>query len=119
MTTRGQKRTNEATTSQISESGVILDMLTNNQETDLTIVETQRSSKSNPTDLAKDVMKDKNIGPALAKDTIDQTQIGTSPAHAKDKGKPYFTENLLKQRKTKITKSLLSTVIPISFLLPF
>lgn len=89
MTTRGQKRTNEATTSQTSDSGTILDMLTNNNDVDLSIVEAHKSSKTSPADIAKDVTRDKNIGPALAKDTIDQIQLGTSPAQAKDKGKPF------------------------------
>lgn len=36
--------------------------------------------------IAKEVTKEANIGPALAKDTIERRQAGTRPATAKDKG---------------------------------
>lgn len=100
MTTRGQKKSNEATTSQASNSGAILEMLVVNQDADVNVIRTQQVSKTVASDIAKDVTKDANIGPALAKDTIEQSQIETSPAHAKDKGEFLNTKSEVQRSRT-------------------
>lgn len=80
MTTRGQKRTNNATTSNTSENGAILNMLVSNQ-TDLMEVEAETSPA-----IAKDVSRANDDSPATAKDILKVTQTSTVPALAKETG---------------------------------
>lgn len=81
MTTRGQKRSNDATTSQASESGTILNMLTSNQLGK----STEEGHQTDPAN-AKDVEITRVEGPAIAKDQVETTTISTDPALAKDTG---------------------------------
>lgn len=69
MTTRGQKRSNENTASNVSESGTVAQMLTNTPSDAQTELEIQDPSLTCQA-RAKDVVKEKNVGPAAAKDTI-------------------------------------------------
>lgn len=85
MTTRGQKRSHETITPHASESGAVLEMLTNNPEETSSIVNTQGVNQTIPA-IAKEITKEPNIGPAQAKDTIGVTQTSNRPAAAKDKG---------------------------------
>lgn len=80
MTTRGQKRTNDATTLNTSENGAILNMLVSNQ-TDVVEVEAQTSPA-----IAKDVLRANDDSPATAKDILKVTQTSTVPALAKETG---------------------------------
>ena len=80
MTTRGQKRTNDATTLNTSENGAILNMLVSNQ-TDVVEVEAQTSPA-----IAKDVSRANDDSPATAKDILKVTQTSTVPALAKETG---------------------------------
>lgn len=80
MTTRGQKRTNDATTLNTSENGAILNMLVSNQ-TDLMEVEAETSPA-----IAKDVLRANDDSPATAKDILKVTQTSTVPALAKETG---------------------------------
>lgn len=82
MTTRGQKRSNDATTSNVSESGTVINMLTSDQtekriEDVLPIVPA----------IAKDIDNTGKESPAAAKDQPITTSQSTNPAIAKDTGK--------------------------------
>lgn len=79
MTTRGQKRLNDATTSSTSESGTILNMLVSNQPEILEI-----EAQTDPA-TAKDVSSAKD-GPAIAKNIVKTTRTTTIQAIAKETG---------------------------------
>lgn len=84
MTTRGQKRSNENTTSNVSESGTVAQMLTRNPTEALIELDQQDPSQTSQA-TAKDVVKENNIGQAIAKDT-NVNGNETNLASAKDKG---------------------------------
>lgn len=82
MTTRGQKRSNEVITSQTSDSGTILSMLTTNNQPEKSMEGEPQTDPAN----AKDVEVMNIEGPANAKDPVSTKDLSTDPAIARDAG---------------------------------
>ena len=81
MTTRGQKRSNDATTSNVSESGNIINMLTSNRAE-----KSQHDETLTGPVKTKDVRGFREEGPAVAKDQATPDLTIADPATAKDPG---------------------------------
>lgn len=81
MTTRGQKRSNDAIMSNTSERGTIINMLTGEQ------TEKRREDETliGPVK-TEDVSGIRDDGPAIAKGQVTKELRGTDPATAKDPG---------------------------------
>lgn len=89
MTTRGQKKTTETPTSNVSESGAVINMLTTNNPQ----IEQQPVGKETVPAVAKDISEDRGGERNAAAIPNLRSEHVTSPVKTKD-GEPYVWQDV-------------------------